>query len=158
MKTFRSGGTAINSAINIMKPTKAGQIVRFHTPFPDENPNHRFVITDIHFDVSTPRARIQQIGGGTFGQWGDYPVKDLELASVETANLIGIEEIVVTKNGDRKSGIVVNVSEKEANSELKATDDGIETNVIITVKDQHGKEHTGRLYIIPTKMTFLSFL
>ena len=42
-----------------MKPTKNGQIVRFHTPLPDENPMQLYVLLEAIFDVERPRGKIK---------------------------------------------------------------------------------------------------
>jgi hypothetical protein len=47
-----------------MTPTQSGQIVRFHTPFPDEDSDQLYVILEYFSDVETPRAFIQALGSG----------------------------------------------------------------------------------------------
>ena len=138
-----------------MQPTKSGQIVRFHTPFPDENPNDRFVVTEIHHYDDETLATIQQLGAGVFGHSGDYPVKDLEVAGIGTTDLTGTKQTVVTSDGTYKGGFVTDVSEKEVKLEMEVTKNGVVTNVIITVKNDLGEEYTGRLYVIPRRWNFI---
>jgi hypothetical protein len=47
-----------------MQPTKAGQIVKFHSPLPDEDPKQLYVILEIHLDVEKPRTLIQALNTG----------------------------------------------------------------------------------------------
>ena len=62
-----------------MKPTKAGEIVRFHTPFEDEDPNNIYVIIEIHLDVNTPRCKIKALDTGLkFPPINVVKVDDLE--------------------------------------------------------------------------------
>ena len=51
MKTFEEHSS------NIITPTKVGQVVKFHTPYPDENPDQEWVVKEI----DPPRALIQAI-------------------------------------------------------------------------------------------------
>lgn len=62
------------------KPDKKGQIVKFHSPLPDEDPNQKFEVLDIHFDVDNPRADIKAIETGLqFPPINTVPVEDLEV-------------------------------------------------------------------------------
>lgn len=45
----------------LKKPTEAGQIVKYKNPLPDEDPNQKYVISEIHFDVEKPRAAIKPV-------------------------------------------------------------------------------------------------
>ena len=45
----------------IKKPTEAGQIVKYKNPLPDEDPNQKYVVSEIHFDVERPRTAIKPI-------------------------------------------------------------------------------------------------
>lgn len=47
-----------------MKPNKIGQVAKFHTPLPDEDPNQLYVITEIIGDVERPRAFIKALNTG----------------------------------------------------------------------------------------------
>ncbi|MFZ1517541.1 MAG: hypothetical protein WAU11_02135 [Ignavibacteriaceae bacterium] len=47
-----------------MIPTQNGQIVRFHTPLPDEDPDQLFILLEYFSDVARPRAFIQALGSG----------------------------------------------------------------------------------------------
>lgn len=43
------------------KSIKAGDIVKFANPYPDEDPNMRYKVLEAHYDVEKPRALIQAI-------------------------------------------------------------------------------------------------
>ena len=44
-----------------MVPNKIGQIVKYHTPFPSEDPNQLYVVLEIFLDVERPRALIKEL-------------------------------------------------------------------------------------------------
>ena len=47
-----------------MKPNKKGQVAKFHTTLPDEDPNQLYVVTEIITDVERPRAFIKALNTG----------------------------------------------------------------------------------------------
>lgn len=47
-----------------MKPYIIGQVAKFHTPLPDEDPNQLYVVTEIIGDVERPRAFIKALNTG----------------------------------------------------------------------------------------------
>lgn len=65
----------------IEHPTKRGQIVKFHTPFEDENPDQLYVVLEIHLNTDRPRALIQALNTGLpFSPSTVVRVADLEVA------------------------------------------------------------------------------
>jgi hypothetical protein len=48
----------------IIKPIEKGQIVKFHTPLQEENPNQLFVVLEVTADDERPRADIQALNTG----------------------------------------------------------------------------------------------
>jgi hypothetical protein len=67
------------------KPTEAGQIVKYREPFPDEDPNQKYIVSEIHFDVEKPRAAIKPIGTNlTFPPKITALVNELELAKSDS--------------------------------------------------------------------------
>ena len=46
---------------DIQKPDKKGQIVKYHSPLPDEDPNQEYIVTEIHLDTDNPRAHIKPV-------------------------------------------------------------------------------------------------
>jgi len=47
-----------------MKTTKVGQVVKFHTPLADEDPNQLYVILEIKGDDATARVDIKALHTG----------------------------------------------------------------------------------------------
>jgi len=63
-----------------MKPSKPNQIVRFHSPLQDEDPNQLYLIVEIFFDVEKPRALIKAHNTGlTYPPTTTVLVEDLEI-------------------------------------------------------------------------------
>ncbi|MBP6237478.1 MAG: hypothetical protein KA536_15120 [Saprospiraceae bacterium] len=68
-----------------MTPTQSGQIVHFHTPFPDEDSDQLYVILEYFSDVETPRAFIQAlVSGMTLPPTKTVLAEDLELVEFNT--------------------------------------------------------------------------
>ena len=131
-----------------MKPNKTGQIVKFHTPYPDEDPNQRYVVLEIHFDVEKPRALIKELNGGRpFASSSKVLVEELEVIEVETADLIGRQVTINKADYSQAIGKVVKVSEQKILVDLTKGVKGVETNVWLTIEDESGKEHTGTLFV-----------
>ena len=131
-----------------MKPNKIGQVVKFHTPYPNEDPNQRYVILEIHFDVERPRAKIQELNGGKpFPSTTSVFVEDLEIAEVETNDLLGREVTISKSDYSAAKGNVIKVSEQKIMLDLSKGIKGVETNIWVTILDANGKEHRGTLYV-----------
>ncbi len=131
-----------------MKPNKEGQIVKFHTPYPSEDPNQRYVILEIHFDVEKPRAIIKELNGGKpFASVTSVFVEDLEVVEIDTADLIGYKVTINRDDYSQVSGKVLNVNEHKIMLELTRGLKGVETNVWLTIQDENGTEHTGTLFV-----------
>lgn len=131
-----------------MRPNKEGQIVRFHTPLEDENPDQLYVLLELHEDVERPRAKIQALNTGlAFPPINLVSPTDLEIAEVSTQDLIG--HIVTIDKSDRSQvqGRVVGVSQQKIHLDLSRGVKGIETNVYLTVIDNKGVEHVGTLFV-----------
>jgi len=127
-----------------MKEIKEGQIVRFHTPLADENPEQIYVVLEIKY----PRADIQALNTGmAIVPINTVSLTDLEVVEVSTSDLIG--HIVTIKKSDSTHvlGKVVNVQESKINLDLLKKNSGIETNVLLKVIDSNGIEHLGTLFI-----------
>ena len=63
-----------------MKPTRKGQIVKFHTPCEDEGPEQLYVILEYIEDGDRTRAKIEVLNTGfSFPPNTIVYVKDLEL-------------------------------------------------------------------------------
>lgn len=131
-----------------MKPNKIGQVVKFHTPYPNEDPNQRYVILEIHFDVEKPRALIKELNGGRpFASTSSALIDELQVVEVDTADLVGHQVTINRADHSQIAGKVVKLSEQKIMLDLTKDVKGVETNVWITIQDEIGKEHTGTLFV-----------
>lgn len=131
-----------------MKPTKQGQIAKFHTPLPDENLNQLYVVLEIIEDDERPRADIQALNTGlSFPPINTVRLNDLEVVEVSTQDLIGHVVIINKSDYSQIEGKVISVSEQKINLDLSKGITGVETNVYLTIVDKQGKEHMGTLFV-----------
>jgi hypothetical protein len=131
-----------------MKPIKTGQIAKFHTPFPDEDPNQLYVVTKIFEDVERPRAEIKALNTGlSFPPINTVHLDDLEVVEVSTVDLIGHTVMINKSDYSQVEGRVVKVSEQKIILDLTKEVKGVETNVWITVLDKNNIEQTGTLFV-----------
>lgn len=131
-----------------MRPNKEGQIVKFHTPLEDENPDQLYVVLELHEDIEIPRAKIQALNTGlAFPPISLVSPADLEIAEVSTQDLIGHIVTIDKSDYSRVQGRVVSVSEQKIHLDLSRGIKGVETNVYLTVLDDKGVEHVGTLFV-----------
>lgn len=131
-----------------MKPNKPGQVARFHTPLPDEDPDQLYVVLEIKEDVEKPRADIKALNTGlSFPPINTVLLDDLKVVEVDTSDLIGYEVTIQKADYSEATGKVVRVSEQKISLDLSKGVKGVETNVWLTIQDKNGKEHTGTLFV-----------
>lgn len=131
-----------------MRPNKIGQVAKFHTPLPDENPNQLYVVLEIIEDDERPRADIKALNTGlSFPPINTVKLDDLEVVEVETADLVGHNVTINKADYSQATGKVVKVSEQKIMLDLTKEVKGVETNVYLTIEDENGKEHTGTLFV-----------
>ena len=131
-----------------MSPSKEGQVVKFHTPLPSENPEQIYVILDLHENVEKPRAKIQALNTGlAFPPVNTVLLEDLEVVEVNTSDLIGHFVTINKSDYTQVKGKVISVNEQKINLDLSRGVKGVETNVYLTVLDKHGVEHIGTLFV-----------
>ena len=71
-----------------MKPSRRGQIVKFHTPYEDEDPEHVYVVLEYIEDGSRSRAKIQVANTGLcFPPISLVLAEDLEVDEVQNMQL-----------------------------------------------------------------------
>jgi hypothetical protein len=134
----------------IMKPIKQGQIVKFHTPLADENPNQLYVVLEVIEDNEKRRADIQALNTGlSFPPTNSVRLNDLEVVEVETNDLIGHKVTINKSDYSQVEGRVIKVSEQKIEVNLSNGVNGVETNVWLTVIDNNGVEHLGTLFVNP---------
>lgn len=133
-----------------MTPVRSGQIVKFHTPLPDENPDQLYVTLHIIGDDIRPRADIQALNTGlALPPVNTVLLADLEVVDVATDNLLGHTVTVNKPDYSQVVGRVVKISEQKIDLDLSAGVKGVETNVWLTVLDKDGIEHRGTLFVTP---------
>ena len=131
-----------------MRPNKIGQVAKFHTPLPDENPNQLYVVLEIIEDDERPRADIKALNTGlSFPPINTVKLDDLEVVEVDTADLVGHNVTINKADYSQATGKVVKVSEQKIMLDLTKGVKGVETNVWLTIEDESGKEHTGTLFV-----------
>jgi len=131
-----------------MRPNKIGQVAKFHTPLPDENPNQLYVVLEIIEDVEKPRAEIKALNTGlSLPPINTVLLNDLEVVEVDTADLMGHFVTITKGDYSQASGTVVKVDKQKIMLDLTKGAKGVETNVWLTIQDEKGKEHTGTLFV-----------
>jgi len=131
-----------------MKPTKVGQVAKFHTPNEDEDPNQLYVVLEIKGDDDSARVDIKALNTGlSFPPINTVRLNDLEVVPVDTADLVGHTVIINKADYSQVSGKVIKVSEQQIMLDLTKGVKGVETNVWVTIQDENGKEHTGTLFV-----------
>ena len=131
-----------------MRPNKIGQVAKFHTPLPDENPDQLYVVLEIKEDDERPRADIKALNTGlSFPPINTVLLDDLVVVEVDTADLVGHQVTINKADYSQATGKVVKVSEQKIILDLTKGVKGVETNVWLTIEDESGKEHTGTLFV-----------
>ena len=133
---------------SIISPRKIGQIVKFHTPLSDENPDQQYVIIELNADADVPRALVRALGTGLqFPPVNNVKIKDLTVVKISTKDLIGYPVTVITGSNEKHSGKAIKAQSDELLLELDLSDSGVSTNVSLTIVDDEEKEHVGFLVI-----------
>jgi hypothetical protein len=133
-----------------MKSISKGNIVKFHKPLPDENPNQLYVVLEVISDDERPRADIQALNTGlSFPPINTVRLGDLEVVEVDTNDLIGHKVTINKSDYSQVVGRVIKVSEQSIEVNLSNGVNGVETNVWLMVLDNEGKEHLGTLFVNP---------
>jgi len=126
-----------------------GNIVKFHTPLPDENPNQLFVVLEVKIDGQRSRVDIQALNTGlSFPPINTVLLADIETVEVDTNDLEGHLVTVVKSDFSMVEGRVLSARERKINLSLIKSTEGIHTNVHLTVADHDGLEHDGTLLVI----------
>ncbi|MFH7002111.1 hypothetical protein [Flavobacterium bizetiae] len=131
-----------------MKAIKEGQIVKFHSPLADENPNQLYVVLEVIEDKEKSRAEIQALNTTlTFPPINKVKLDDLEVVEVETNDLIGHKVTINKSDYSQIEGRVIKTSAEKIELNMSCDPKGIQTNVWLTVVDNSGTEHFGTLLI-----------
>jgi hypothetical protein len=71
-----------------MKPIERAQIVKFHTPYEDEDPEQVYVVLEVFEDGDRTRAKIKALNTGlSFALISVVLAKDLEIDEMQTKQL-----------------------------------------------------------------------
>lgn len=132
-----------------MRPTKEGQLVKFHTLLPGENPDQLYVVLQVQEDSENPRSDIKALGTSlrSFVPTNTVRLTDLEVVEVSTDNLIGYTVTINTSKNYPVEGRVIDVNEQNIILDLTKGVKGVETNVWVTILDKEGLEHIGTLFV-----------
>ena len=131
-----------------MKSISKGNVVKFHTPLPEENPNQLYVVLEVIADDERPRADIQPLNTGlSFPPINTVRLGDLVVVEVDTKDLIGHKVTINKSDYSQVEGKVIKVSEQKIEVNLSNGVNGVETNVWLTVVDNDGVEHLGTLFV-----------
>jgi hypothetical protein len=127
-----------------MKTFKVGQIVRFHTPLPDENPTQNYVIVEISDDSEAHRAAIKPLNFKfQFPPILTVKISDLEEVKVPATEMVGETVSIVKNDGSEVSGRVISVKDKEIFLEMSKDVRQVITNCQLTIVDKSGLQHEG---------------
>jgi len=132
----------------MIRPSKEGQIVKFHTALTDENPNQLYVVMEVKENTERPRVNIMPLNTGlTSPPINTVGLNEVEVVEVSTIDLIGSKVTINKSDFSQVEGRVKSVAAEKVLLDLIKGEKGVETNVDLTVVDKEGKEHSGTLFI-----------
>jgi hypothetical protein len=133
-----------------MKSINKGNVVKFRSVLPEENPNQLYVVLEVIEDEERPRAAIQPLNTGlSLPPINTVRLSDLEEVEVDTNDLIGHKVTINKSDYSQVEGKVIKVSEQKIEVNLSNGINGVETNVWLTIIDNEGVEHLGTLFVNP---------
>ena len=131
-----------------MKPSKTGQVVKFHTPLADEDPNQLYVTLEIKGDDTSARADIKALHTGlSFAPINTVKLDDLAVVELLTEELVGHDVTIIKTDQSKAKGKVTRVKESRINLDLNKVTGGVTTNVHLTILDKNGIEIEGTLFV-----------
>lgn len=122
---------------------RRGHLVKFHTPFHDEDPKQLYLLLEVFEsnDIYKTRADILALGTGfSFPSISKVNLEDLEVVEWNTEELPGFHGAILREDGVEVLGKILQVF----NDENKKKPLGSLT-VQALIKDDKGVEHSGRL-------------
>lgn len=135
----------------INHPDKAGQLVKYHTPFPDENPNQLYLVLEIfeYGEGIKPKATTRALNTGwSFPPTQKVLLEDLQIAEVDTTDLIGFRVSLIKEDQTKATGKVISLAMDKQLVNLVKLENRVETNVKIAIRDDAGTIHHGTLLVI----------
>ncbi|MEB2777455.1 hypothetical protein SYJ56_19225 [Algoriphagus sp. D3-2-R+10] len=122
---------------------KRGHLVKFHTPYHDEDPKQLYLLLRViePNDFYKTRADILALGTGfSFPPISMVNLEDLEVVEWNTAELLGNYGTVLKEDGSKVPGKIIQILNEEHKKEPLET-----LKIQAILKDEKGVEHTGRL-------------
>lgn len=130
---------------NLLKP---GTVVRFKNPLPHEDQNMLFLIKEAHYDIEEPRGLVQEFDLETkLASTFTIILNELEPVFFNTENLIGTVQIILTEGKEKIQGSIIEISKKHVNLNLQKTDEGVITNVPLTIITENNQKRSGNLFL-----------
>lgn len=127
---------------------KPGTVVRFKNPLPHEDRNMLFLIKEAHYDVEKPRGLIQEFDLKTkLASTFTILLNELEPVFFDTENLTGTVQIILTEKKEKIRGSVIEVSKKNVNLNLQKIDEGVISNVPLTIITENNQKRSGNLFV-----------
>lgn len=131
-----------------MTPIKKGQIVRFHTPYPDEDSDQMYVVIETFYDVEKPRALIKALGyGSTLAPTTTVLIEELELVQLNYDDLFGQELSVKTEEGKIFQGKIKKVEIPDMGLNFEIQQNFVLTNIQVTIQGEYNEQHSGSLIL-----------
>lgn len=122
---------------------KRGHLVKFHTPYHDEDPKQLYLLLEVFEsnDIYKTRADILALGTGfSFPPISKVNLEDLEVVKWDTEELLGYYGAVLREDGSEVPGKILQVFDDENKTEPLES-----LTVQALIKDEKGTEHSGRL-------------
>jgi hypothetical protein len=130
-----------------MRLNKSGQEAKFHIPLPDENPDQLHLVLEIIEEDERLRSDIKAMHTGlSFPPINTVLGHDLEVVEVDAYDLVGQGVTVIKADYLQATGKVVKVSEPKMILDIIKGEEAVK-NVWLTIEDENGKEHTGKLFV-----------
>lgn len=131
-----------------MAPDTTGQIVKFHTPIPGENSELQYVVLDLYTTGNIEKAKIQALNTGLpFPPINIVKADELEIVAVSTVDLLGHIAYIKKDDGSKILGKIITVEDSKVFPSLMIKDSQVETNVKVSIKDNDGVVHVGKLIV-----------
>lgn len=127
---------------------KKGDIVKFHTPYDDEDPNQLYVILNIAYDVDKPRADIKPISNHlTFAPINTVLVEDLELAIINKSNIINHTVNVLKADNTYSTGKVIDIINENEILDFETNKSEMINTIKLKIQESTGVIQMGYLVI-----------
>lgn len=120
----------------------------FHTPLPNEDPNQLYVVLEVKKDRKRSRVDIKALNNGlSFAPISTVLLDDLAIVEVSTSDLIGHTVTICKSDNSKASGKVIKVKKKKIIPSFNKKENGVDTNVWLTIQDDNEKKQYGRLFV-----------